>query len=177
MNAGKLDKTIEEIENQSEKLKSITKVYEELGKLQEEVAAGVESYEEIANSLNNIKSEIENSIKNQSDFWDKLRNDVVDFNKGYNKQIELLREENKSLYNSLENIVSSKLEKHKSDIQVEIRNEGMQIERGFKNAIDEKFISLETSLNKKFSKNNIFTVIGIITSLIILVLLILMMIK
>lgn len=150
MDAVRLNNTITEIENEAKKLKSTVEIYTEFKKTLEEVSAGIEMYENVESDINKVKVDIEESLKRQFDFLDNLDKRVGDIKSGIGEQLELLRQENKNLYKDLEDSMSSKLEKHKSDIQVDIRNEGIQIERGFKNSLDEKFISFGEGLKNKF---------------------------
>ena len=44
----------------------------------------------------------------------------------------------------------TRLDKHKSDIQVEVRNEGTQIQRGFETILNTNFNSMESKLKDLF---------------------------
>lgn len=177
MDVVKLNDTITEIENQAEVLKSTVKIYKEFENTLQEVSAGIETYENVGNDISKLKKEMEDSLEKQFKFLDNLDNKLDDIKSEMGKQINFLRQENKGAYKTLEEGLYSKLERHKSDIQVDIRNEGAQIERGLKNALDEKFISISKELENKFhdlkgtfeggirKQNKFLIVISIITIL------------
>jgi hypothetical protein len=83
-----------------------------------------------------------------------------------------LQKQNKEFQKELDSSIFTRLEKHKSDIQIEIRNEGTQIQRAFENTITNQFNNFESKVNEKFAtitknqeKNKTISVI-ILTSLI-----------
>jgi hypothetical protein len=87
------------------------------------------------------------------------------------------QKQNKAFQKELDSSIFTRLEKHKSDIQIEIRNEGTQIQRAFENTITNQFNNFETKVNENFAtitknqeKNKTISVI-ILTSLIIILIL------
>ena len=66
------------------------------------------------------------------------------------KKIQELYQDNKNFQKELDASLITRLDKHKSDIQVEIRNEGSQIQRSFETTLDTNFNSMETKLKELF---------------------------
>jgi hypothetical protein len=94
-------------------------------------------------------------------------------------KIEEFQKQNKEFQKELDSSIFTRLEKHKSDIQIEIRNEGTQIQRAFENTITNQFNNFESKLNDKFAiitknqENNktlaIFSLVTLVATLILLI--------
>jgi len=89
------------------------------------------------------------------------------------------QKQNKEFQKELDSSIFTRLEKHKSDIQIEIRNEGTQIQRAFENTITNQFNNFESKVNEKFAtitknqkKNKTISVIILTTLIATLILLI-----
>ncbi len=122
MDLEKLDKTIKELDNSSKQLKGFAEIFAELSKLQSSVAKNNDYFNTASTKLENVSNSINASLK--------------DF---------------KTTFKELDNSIISRLDRHKSDIQVDIRNEGTQIQRGFENSLNSNFNNLENKLNVKFA--------------------------
>lgn len=88
------------------------------------------------------------------------------------------QKQNKEFQKELDSSIFTRLEKHKSDIQIEIRNEGTQIQRAFENTITNQFNNFESKVNEKFAtvtrnqeKNKTISLVSLITLIAILILL------
>jgi len=129
-----LNKTISELETQVRKFKSISEVYSELTALKSD--------------LIRLKEQSSDSSGKLKVITDKLDSKLV----SYEKLLTELSKDNKSFQKELEQHITSKLDKHKSDIQVEIRNEGTQIQRGFENSLTLNFNNLQSKMQEIYSK-------------------------
>jgi hypothetical protein len=136
VNLQDLNKTISDFESEVKKFKSVAEVYSELAKLKAELA-----------KLHSVSQEGAAKIKLISD---KLEAKLVE----YEKLLKNLEKSNRNFQKELEQHITSKLEKHKSDIQVEIRNEGLQIQRGFENSLNLNFNNLQLKLVELFGKQD-----------------------
>jgi len=121
MDLEKLDKTIKELDESSKQLKGFAELFAELAKLQNAVSKNNDFFKTASTKLENVSNSIEISLK--------------DF---------------KTTFKELDSSLITRLDRHKSDLQVEIRNEGTQIQRGFENALNSNFNNLENKLNEKF---------------------------
>lgn len=130
----KLDDVINELEEQAKDLKMFSEVYSEISKLKEDIATSLEL------------------LKTNSNEFDTISNNIRDRFKEAKLQFENFEIDNKNFKKELNSDIASRLDKHKSDIEVTIRNEGSQIQRGFENALIAQFngmaIKLDTMTNK-----------------------------
>jgi len=93
-------------------------------------------------------------------------------------KFEEIQKQNKEFQKELDGSIFTRLEKHKSDIQIEIRNEGTQIQRAFENTITNQFNNFESKQNVKFEtisknqkKNNSYSIINLTILIVILIIL------
>jgi len=141
---GKLDKTIQELDASSKQLKGYTEIFNELSILQGAISENNEFFIKNSKNLESITRAINESI---------------------NEFHKLIKE--------LDASTVSRLERHKSDIQVEIRNEGTQIQRAFENSLNSNFNNLEHKLSERFKEfenkiksNKTLIIISLISGLI-----------
>lgn len=127
VNTNELNNTIKKLEDEAENFTSLNKAFKQIADLENRIAATKDDYVNAVDSINEINQKITKSLDN-------------------------IIQESKQAYNSMEQAVDSKLEKNKSDIQIDIRNEGMQIERGFQNSLDKNFMQLEKNLTDKITE-------------------------
>lgn len=112
-----------------------------------------------------INSKIDEVNKSTIDFSNKLEqlidskidevNDITQKNNdllesGIQKKIQELYQDNKNFQKELDASLITRLEKHKSNIQVELRNEGAQIQRGFETTLNSNFNSMDSTLKERF---------------------------
>ena len=145
MDAHKLDETIKEFESEVEKLKSVNEMYSKIEDVYKQIIYNVELYQNNNEELLSMKNELESIVKNYEKFQEKieglnrsikeslekdiasLRSENTQFNMGiiegiekldgvYDKKLSEIRKENREIYNELENLLSSKLERIKSEI-------------------------------------------------------------
>jgi protein subunit release factor A len=128
----KLDNVIKELEEQSIELKEFNKLYSEIGKLKSDITDNFsllkKQSEEVSVVSSNIKSFVDTS----------------------KKQIDELYQDNKSFQKELDSSLIVRLDKHKSDIQIEIRNEGSQQQRAFENTLNTNFNNIDAKLKEQF---------------------------
>lgn len=134
VNSQELNKTISELEMQVKKFKSISEVYSELTIFK--------------SALIKLKEQSSDSSEKLKVITDALDSKLA----SYEKLLIELSKDNKSFQKELEQHITSKLDKHKSDIQVEIRNEGTQIQRGFENSLTLNFNNLQLIMQEVYSK-------------------------
>lgn len=136
VNVVKLNNTINELEKTTQDMMGIKEVLVQIEGLYKEVAAAginVVDINEHLKSTSNIISNSLNSIQNG---------------------VEAFREENSKLYKETQYEVFKGLERHRSDLQIDIRSEGTQIERTFQNILDKHFLELDKNIRDEFSTYN-----------------------
>jgi hypothetical protein len=143
----KLDNAIKELEIQSNDLKEFNKVYSEIGKLKGDILANLDLLKKNNDGFNSIATEIKSSLEKSHEQLKRIESELL-------QKIQELYQDNKNFQKELDSSLVSRLDKHKSDIQVEIRNEGTQIQRSFENALTLNFNNMESKIKEQFSLQN-----------------------
>lgn len=139
----KLDNTIKELEEQSNNLKEFNKVYSEIGKLKQDIADNLKLLKENNNGFETISERVQSSLEKSEKQIEKLESKLL-------KIIGLLYQDNKNFQKELDASLITRLNKHSSDIQVGIRNEGTQIQRAFETSLNTNFNTMESKLKENF---------------------------
>lgn len=143
----KLDSAIKELEEQSNDLKEFNKVYSEIGKLKAGISDNLKLLKENNEGFDSISKSVQEGLEHSKKQLEKLESELL-------KKIQVLYQDNKNFQKELDSSINSRLEKNKSDIQVEIRNEGTQIQRSFENTLTSSFNGLESKLKEQFEGQN-----------------------
>ncbi len=159
----KLDNAIKELEIQSNDLKDFNKVYSEIGKLKDDISNSLGLLKDNNDGFSVISKEVKSSLEESKKQLENLESELV-------KKIQELYQDNKNFQKELDASLITRLDKHKSNIQVEVRNEGAQIQRGFETTLNSNFSSMESKLKELFDVQSkqlntlkilMFVVIGI----------------
>ena len=132
----KLNNAIKELEKQSSDLKDFNIVYSEIAKLKKDILENLKLLQENNKGLSKISKEVEQHLDE------------------YQKKIDEIYKDNKTFQKELDNSIASRLEKYKSDVQIEIRNEGTQIQRSFETTLKSDFNQMEDKLKSEFEKQS-----------------------
>ncbi|MBE7660524.1 hypothetical protein J2Q11_10640 [Tenacibaculum finnmarkense genomovar finnmarkense] len=143
MDLEKLDNIVIELEQNSEELKGFTQVYSEISSLQSNISLNLELIEENNKNLNSVSNVIKKETRENSNQL-KLINNTVE------QKTERINTDNKAFQRELDATLITRLDKHKSDIQVDIRNEGIQIQRAFETTLNSNFNSMESKIKERF---------------------------
>lgn len=143
----KLDNAIKELEEQSNDLKEFNKVYSEIGKLKQDIADNLKLLRENNDGFSSISSEIQKRLENSKKQLEGLESALLD-------KIQELYQDNKRFQKELDASLVTRLDKNKSDIQVEIRNEGVQIQRAFETALNSNFNAMESKIKECFDSQS-----------------------
>ncbi len=139
----KLDNAIKELEIQSNDLKDFNKVYSEIGKLKDGISNSLSLLKENNDGFSTISTEVKSRLEESKKQVESLESELL-------KKIQELYQDNKNFQKELDASLITRLDKHKSDIQVEVRNEGTQIQRGFETTLNTNFNSMESKLKELF---------------------------
>lgn len=143
MDLEKLDSVVNELEHNSRQLKDFTAVYSEISTLQSNISRNLELIEENNKSLNSVSAVIKKKTEENTE-------QIKAVNKFLEQKIEEIYKDNKSFQKELDATLITRLDKHKSDIQVEIRNEGTQIQRAFETTLNSNFNTMESKIKERF---------------------------
>ena len=130
----KLDNAIKELEKQSNDLKDFNAVYAEIAKLKQDILENLKLLKENNEGLTDISKEVEKRLDESQ------------------KKIDEIYKDNKSFQKELDASIASRLDKHKSEIQVEIRNEGTQIQRAFETTFNFNFNQMESKIKDAYER-------------------------
>ena len=139
----KLDNAIKELEIQSSDLKDFNKVYSEFEKLKDGISDNLTVLKENNDGFSSISTEVKSRLEESKKRVESLEIELL-------KKIQELYQDNKNFQKELDASLITRLDKHKSDIQIEIRNEGTQIQRAFETTLNTNFNSMETKLTGLF---------------------------
>ena len=139
----KLDKAIKELEIQSNDLKDFNAVYSEIGKLKDGISDNLKLLKANNDGFHYLEQEVKSRLEESKQQLEAFENKLI-------TKIEELYQDNKNFQKELDASLITRLDKNKSDIQVEVRNEGAQIQRGFETALNSNFNSMESKLKELF---------------------------
>ncbi len=146
----KLDNTIKELEKQSNDLKDFNAVYAEIAKLKQDLLENLKLLKENNKGLSDISKEVEKRLDESQ------------------KKIDEIYKDNKAFQKELDASIASRLDKHKSDIHVDIRNEGTQIQRAFETTLNSNFNQMESKMKVAFERQTKqFSILKILNSILI----------
>lgn len=143
MDLEKLDSVVNELEHNSKQLKDFTAVYSEISTLQSNISRNLELIEENNKSLNSVSDVIKKKTEENTQQL-KVANEFLE------QKIGEIYKDNKSFQKELDATLITRLDKHKSDIQIEIRNEGTQIQRAFETTLNSNFNTMEGKIKERF---------------------------
>jgi len=143
MDLEKLDSVVNELEHNSKQLKDFTAVYSEISALQSNISRNLELIDENNKSLNSVSDVIKKKTEENTEQL-KVTNDFLE------QKIGEIYKDNKAFQKELDATLITRLDKHRSDIQIEIRNEGTQIQRAFETTLNSNFNKMESKIKERF---------------------------
>ena len=143
MDLDKLDNVVNELEQNSNQLKGFTAVYSEISSLQSSIKQNLKLIEENNRNLNSVSEVIKQKTAENTQQL-KFVNELLE------QKIGEIYKDNKAFQKELDATLITRLNKHKSDIQVDIRNEGTQIQRAFETTLNSNFNTMEIKLKESF---------------------------
>lgn len=155
IDAKKLQNTINELENHTATLARVAGLYNklevcksELDELQKSMATTDDKFRISASALND-------GINKLKFFLDKI---LLEISRGNDEArqalingLAVLKIDQIKVIETGVNDIQSLLVKHKSDVEVSVRNEGTQIQRGLENVVKEKHLLMQTILNNSLA--------------------------
>ena len=146
-NLEKLDKAVEQLEQQSRDLGEFLRVYELVTSLKSDIELSREKINQNYNSFNELSEKIQKVLVENSE-------SLSDLEKKLLEKVRELYDDNKKYQKELDGTIATKLEKNKSDIEVTVRNEGSQIQRSFETSLKSNFNEMKQVLDNKFEEHS-----------------------
>lgn len=162
-NLSKLDETIGQLEKQAELLKQNNNVLTKVSELAKSIEKGVAELSIGNSNFDGTKKDIQNSLKS-------LNDSISSLEKENEKHIDSIVTANKKYLNEMDELVSSKIKRFSSDIEVTIRQERSQLQESLQNSLSTHFNRLEEKHSKQISFLRNLLVVGLIINVGILVL-------
>lgn len=154
----RLNNTITELEQQSEKMKTASEYYSQLIEVSGEVAATSsaqndinERIEETSKQLANLKDESKQLINAFQSSSEKITKDIKILEDEILKDVQALSSENNKLYSEFQQSLNSKLELFKSDMQLEIRGTASRLQ----NSIDTNITKIKEQVKSDLDENKV----------------------
>ena len=126
----KLNEAINELDKQSNNLRDFNSVYAEIAKLKEDLLESHKLLNESKKDLSQISTDLEKKLNL------------------YQIKIDEIHKDNKAFQKEFDSTMLSRLDKYNSDIQVTIRNEGMQNQRTLESIFNSNTNHLESKLEE-----------------------------
>lgn len=133
MDYDKIEKAIDELDQTSKELKSFSNLFSDLSNLHRSVEKNNIFFNEVTAKINSISISIDKSLLDFKDFTKDIEKSLRDF---------------KGLIVDIDSTLSSRLDRYKSDIQVDFRNECQKLQS--------KHDDLSHSVNGRFEKFGVF---------------------
>lgn len=146
-NLEKLDKAVGQIEQQSRDLGEFLRVYKLVTSLKSDIELSRETIVKNNASFNELSAKIQNELAEHSE-------SLSDLEKRLLEKVRELYDDNKKYQKELDGVITTKLEKNKSDIEVTVRNEGTQIQRSFETSLKSNFNEMKQVLDNKFQEHS-----------------------
>ena len=138
----KLDEIVDELADQSEKLKSFTQIYADIEKLKNEIGDNVSSFESGSKELNQASEDVKAKLQELTAQQTEIKASLL-------QRIELIEENNKKFQREFESANVSRIERFKSDIEVTVRSEGRETANTIENKLNTTFLKELNNINKR----------------------------
>ena len=138
----KLDKVVDQLEIQSQKLMKFSEIYAEIDKIKADLESNINSFEEKSQKLDTASDSLNKETK-------KLTAKLTEIQSGIMHRIDLIEDAHKKFQRDLDSDLSSKLTKHKSDIKVTVREEGKATAETIENKLNTTFLKELNNINKR----------------------------
>lgn len=173
----KLNESIDELENQLSNIKSISEMYKQLEIVKDEICSDKEMHVKSVTEIVGLKGNMEKELGSYEEYLEEIRkiNDKLlssynSFGNDFINHMQSLSSENNRLYLEFQQILNSKLDRTKSDLELSIRELG----NGVNKAIDEK---VTNALETQSKRINLAIIFGAVSSAVSLIAVIIMIIK
>lgn len=154
----RLNNTITELEEQSEKMKTASEYYKQLMEISVEVAATSNSQKDINESIEstikelvNLKEENRGIIEGFENSSKKITKDIEKLEDEILKNVQALSSDNNKLYSDFQQFLNSKLELFKSDVQLEIRGTADRLQ----SSLEKNLKKIEEQANSNLNENKL----------------------
>ena len=150
----KLDDIVNQLDIESKKLKIFHEIYAEIEKLKDDLESNIKELEAYSEKLDKSSSKLDKEAKSLNDKLSEIQGSIL-------QKVEVIEETNKKFQREFDSDVTSKLNKHSSDIEVTIRAEAKETANSIENSLaklfPEQLKEIKTSLFKVADDNDKLT--------------------
>jgi len=168
----KLDEIIGQLDIESKKLKVFHEIYAEIEKLKADLESNINAFDASSEKLDKSSIELDKEAKALKEKLSEIKDEIM-------QKVESIEEINKKFQREFDSDVTSKLNKHSSDIEVTIRAEAKEtatsIENNLSKIFPEQLNEMKNTLfkltgqNDKLTKKTDLLSLGVLAIVIILV--------
>ena len=143
----KLDEIVDQLGVESEKLKDFHEIYAEIKQLKVDLESNINSFSSSSEKLDEVSNSLQDKTQGLTDKLTEIQSAIM-------QRVDLIEESNKKFQRDFDSEITSKLTKHKSDIEVTIRAGGDQTAKAIESTLNTTFLK---ELNDLKSKANNLT--------------------
>ncbi len=162
IDARELNNAIECLESEVQNIKKLSKIIDNIEKLNKDVSLNNESYKDAIERIRKIKNENISFNKELISSYNELENELL-------TQLQNIRNENKKSHLEFDEILSSRLDRNKSDIQITMHKNNNKVIDDIEDKVSSKILELNNNikvynddLNKKIAKQNKLMIVLIV---------------
>ena len=150
----KLDEIISQLDIESKKLKVFHEIYAEIEKLKADLESNINAFDVSSEKLDKSSIALDKEAKALKEKLSEIKDEIM-------QKVESIEEINKKFQREFDSDVTSKLNKHSSDIEVTIRAEAKETANSIENSLTklfpEQLNEIKTTLFKVADDNDKLT--------------------
>ena len=150
----KLDDIVNQLDIESKKLKIFHEIYAEIENLKGDLESNIKELEAYSEKLDKSSSKLDKEAKSLNDKLSEIKDSIL-------QKVEIIEETNKKFQREFDSDITSKLNKHSSDIEVTIRAEAKETSNSIENSLaklfPEQLKEIKTTLFKVADDNDKLT--------------------
>ena len=138
----KLDEIVDQLGVESEKLKDFHEIYAEIKQLKADLETNINSFSSSSEKLDEASNSLQDKAKDLTDKLTEIQSAIM-------QRVDSIEESNKKFQREFDSDITSKLNKHKSDIEVTVRSEGHETANTIENKLNTTFLKELNNINKR----------------------------
>ena len=138
----KLDEIVDQLGVESEKLKDFHEIYAEIKQLKADLETNINSFSSSSEKFDEASNSLQDKAKDLTDKLTEIQSVIM-------QRVDSIEESNKKFQREFDSDITSKLNKHKSDIEVTVRSEGHETANTIENKLNTTFLKELNNLNKR----------------------------
>lgn len=150
----KLKSTIDDLENEVENIKKISKIVSEIERISKEVKANKEEYNQIANDLMGINNKISGAIEINHKLLNEVRQEVGNFQKVNAEKLDEISKHTRNFSSELMNILTNNYKTLEEKLNSKLNKLSEEIKENHINLVDVLEEDVARRIDKSIEKTN-----------------------